>query len=106
MSLESHLESAAPYGVLVAAPARDEALFHHIQSDNFVDIGVAMVRHAAKTFAASPLPIGADLYWWNGELHRIATPGPEAFRYIRVPEFTEMLVRMEGDLAGQHGGIP
>lgn len=54
LSLESHLESAAPYGVLVAVPARDEALFHHIQSDKFVDIGVAMVRHAVRDLCCLP----------------------------------------------------
>lgn len=86
----------AEYGALVAVPARDEILIHRIRDAAFTDVTLAMLSHAVASFAESPLPVGCDLFWWNrDELARICTPGESTYRYIRVPEFSAMLWRLE-----------
>lgn len=96
LAMERHLDARVEYGALVSVPARDEILFHQIRDDRFTDAALAMMSHAATSYWESPLPIGCDLFWWNsGRLARICTPAEDRYRYIRVPEFSAMLWRLE-----------
>lgn len=96
LGLERHLEGRAEYGALVAVPARDEILVHQIRDEAFTDAALAMLSHTTSSYVESPLPVGCDLYWWaEGELARICTPAEDRYRYIRVPEFSAMLWRLE-----------
>lgn len=84
------------FGALVAVPARDEILVHQIRDEEFTEATLAMLSHTISSYAESPLPVGCDLYWWSeGKLARICTPGEDTYRYIRVPEFSAMLWRLE-----------
>lgn len=96
LALDRYLDSDTRYGALVTLPARDEVLVHQIRDDSFTDAALAMLSHTAASYVESPLPIGCDLFWWNrGELARICTPAEDRYRYIRVPEFSAMLWRLE-----------
>ncbi len=96
LGLEEFLGGRKEFGALVAVPARDEVLVHQIRDERFTDATMAMLSHVATSYAESPLPVGCDLYWWNeGRLERICTPAEDRYRYIRVPEFSAMLWRLE-----------
>lgn len=96
LGLDRYLSGRPSFGALVAVPARDEVLVHQIRDESFTDAALAMLSHTATSFVESPLPVGCDLYWWNeGELARICTPAEDRYRYIRVPEFSAMLWRLE-----------
>ncbi|CAN5823864.1 hypothetical protein BH23ACT5_BH23ACT5_01060 [soil metagenome] len=95
LGLDRHI-GRHDYGALVSIPARDEVLVHVIVDEAFVEAALAMLTAAASTFAAAPLPVGCDLYWWDdGSLWRICTPGPDGYRYLRVPGFSSALWRLE-----------
>src|SRR5690606_37187569 len=94
--LGRYLASYPNFGALVAVPTRDEVLVHQIRDEEFTDAALAMLSHAANSYVESPLPVGCDLFWWNeGNLSRICTPAEDHYRYIRVPEFSSMLWRLE-----------
>lgn len=96
LNLDRVLEGSRRFGALVTVPARDEVLVHQIRDDSFTDAALAMLSHTASSYVESPLPVGCDLYWWaDGRLARICTPGEDRYRYIRVPEFSAMLWRLE-----------
>lgn len=97
LDLDRYLDHRFDYGALVAIPARDEILVHQIRDEEFTDAALAMLSHAVDSYAESPLPIGCDLFWWSasGTLVRICTPAEDHYRYIRVPEFSAMLWRLE-----------
>lgn len=96
LALDRYLSRDPAYGALVAIPARDEVLVHQIRDESFTDAALAMLSHTANSFVESPLPVGCDLYWWHeGGLDRICTPAEDRYRYIRVPEFSAMLWRLE-----------
>lgn len=96
LALDRHLDRSPQYGALVAVPARDELLLHQIRDETFADAALAMLSHAASSYVESPLPIGCDLFWWcAGRLARICTPGQDRYLYVRVPEFSAMLWRLE-----------
>lgn len=98
LRLDPYLMGRRKYGALVTVPARDEILVHQIRDESFSDAALALLRHTAVSYAEAPLPVGCDLYWWNdGRLARICTPAEERYRYIRVPEFSAMLWRLEED---------
>lgn len=102
VAIDDILGGEPEYGALVALPARDEMLVHRIRDEGFTDATLAMLSHAVTSFVESPLPIGCDLFWWSkGRLARICTPGEDRYRYIRVPEFSAMLWRLEA--ATDHG---
>lgn len=87
---------AAPFGALVSVPARDEILVHQIRDEGFTDAALTMLSHTVASYSESPLPVGCDLFWWSGvTLARICTPGDDRYRYVRVPEFSAMLWRLE-----------
>lgn len=95
-----HLGSELAYGALVSVPSRDEVLAHRIGDGEFPESAVAMLTAAASMYARAPLPVCCDLFWWwEGGLERICTPGSDGYRYIRVPEFSRMLWRLEEALA-------
>lgn len=101
LGLERHLSDRVEYGALVAVPARDEILVHQIRDRSFADAALAMLSHAMSSYVESPLPVGCDLYWWwEGGLARICTPAEDRYRYVRVPEFSAMLWRLEEATAG------
>ena len=108
LAIDRNLKRPAPYGALVAVPARDEVLFHQIENESFADAALAMLSYAGSSYAESPLPIGCDLYWWSAHgLKRICRPGRERYEYVRVPEFSAMLWRLEETLmrnASSRGG--
>lgn len=96
LDLDRHVGATTSYGALVAVPARDEILIHEISDSSFADAALAMLSFSHISFAESPLPVGLDLFWWSGSgLHRICRPGDERYEYIRVPEFSSMLWRLE-----------
>lgn len=96
LELDRYLDRRFDYGALVAVPARDEILVHQIRDEGFTDAALAMLSHTVDSYVESPLPIGCDLYWWSGsELARICTSAEDRYRYIRVPEFSAMLWRLE-----------
>lgn len=96
LDLNRHLSSRFDYGALVAVPARDEVLVHQIRDEAFTDAALAMLSHAFDSYRDAPLPVGCDLFWWSGsDLHRICTPAEDRYRYVRVPEFSAMLWRLE-----------
>lgn len=96
LALDRYLSGRHAYGALVTVPARDEVLVHQIRDETFTDAALAMLSHTASSYVESPLPVGCDLFWWNrGELARICTPAEDRYRYIRVPEFSAMLWRLE-----------
>lgn len=96
VAIEGVLGGEPEYGALVAVPARDEILVHRIRDEGFTDATLAMLSHAVTSYVESPLPVGCDLFWWaDGRLARICTPGEDRYRYIRVPEFSAMLWRLE-----------
>jgi hypothetical protein len=96
LAIDGVLGGETEYGALVAVPARDEVLVHRIRDEGFTDATLAMLSHAVSSFVESPLPVGCDLFWWSeGRLARICTPGEDRYRYIRVPEFSAMLWRLE-----------
>lgn len=101
LDLNRHLTGAAAFGALVAVPARDEVLVHQIRDEAFTDAAMAMLSHTVDSYAQAPLPVGCDLFWWSGtQLSRICTPGEDRYRYVRVPEFSAMLWRLEESCAG------
>ncbi|HEX2153317.1 MAG TPA: hypothetical protein VHL52_05005 [Acidimicrobiia bacterium] len=96
LDLGRFLKGAPRFGALVTVPARDEILIHQIRDDAFTDAALAMLSHTAASYVESPLPVGCDLFWWDdGRLSRICTPAEDRYRYIRVPEFSAMLWRLE-----------
>lgn len=96
LALDRYLDLGHAFGALVAVPARDEILVHQISDESFTDTALAMLSHTAHSYLESPLPVGCDLYWWDqGRLARICTPAEDRYRYIRVPEFSAMLWRLE-----------
>lgn len=96
LAIDGVLGGEPEYGALVAVPARDEVLVHRIRDEGFTDATLAMLSHAVTSYVESPLPIGCDLFWWSGgRLNRICTPAEDRYRYIRVPEFSAMLWRLE-----------
>jgi hypothetical protein len=96
LDLDRYLDRRVDFGALVAVPARDEVLIHQIRDGGFTDAALAMLSHTVDSYAEAPLPVGCDLYWWSGsELARICTPAEDRYRYIRVPEFSAMLWRLE-----------
>lgn len=99
LAIDRILKKPTEYGALVAVPARDEVLFHQIENESFADAALAMLSFAGSSYAESPLPIGCDLYWWSPPgLKRICRPGRERYEYVRVPEFSAMLWRLEETL--------
>jgi hypothetical protein len=106
LGLDRHLGSLA-YGALVAVPSRSEVLVHAIVDQGFVEAALAMLTTAASTFAAAPLPIGCDLFWWGDDaLWRICTPGSGGYQYVRVPGFSAALWRLEEAADGRCKRIP
>ncbi|MFP3915379.1 MAG: hypothetical protein ACLFWM_10930 [Actinomycetota bacterium] len=96
LALDRYLDVHHPFGALVAVPARDEVLVHQIRDESFTDAALAVLSHAADSYLESPLPVGCDLFWWHDDrLARICTPAEDRYRYIRVPEFSAMLWRLE-----------
>lgn len=96
LALGRYLRGPHSFGALVTVPARDEVLVHQIADESFTDAALAMLSHTAASYVESPLPVGCDLYWWNeGRLARICTPAEDRYRYIRVPDFSAMLWRLE-----------
>lgn len=96
LDLDRHLDRRIDYGALVAVPARDEVLVHQIRDDAFTDAALAMLSHTVDAYVEAPLPVGCDLFWWSGEsLARVCSPAEDHFEYIRVPEFSAMLWRLE-----------
>lgn len=94
--VDEYLIGDRSFGALVTVPARDEILIHQIRDETFTDAALAMLSHTVASYGESPLPVGCDMFWWNaGELARICTPGDDRFRYVRVPEFSAMLWRLE-----------
>lgn len=101
LAIDEVLGGEPEYGALVAVPARDEVLVHRIRDEGFTDATMAMLSHAVTSYVESPLPIGCDLFWWSeGRLNRICTPAEDRYRYIRVPEFSAMLWRLEEATSG------
>ncbi|MGH8912531.1 MAG: hypothetical protein ACRDVD_08465 [Acidimicrobiia bacterium] len=100
LDLSCYLDPRIDYGALVAVPARDEVLVHQIRDESFTDAALAMLSHAVDAYIEAPLPVGCDLYWWSGwDLARICAPAEDRYRYIRVPEFSAMLWRLEEETA-------
>lgn len=96
LDLDRYLDRRLDFGALVAVPARDEVLIHQIRDEGFTDAALAMLSHTVDAYVEAPLPVGCDLYWWSGsELARICTPAEDRYQYIRVPEFSAMLWRLE-----------
>lgn len=96
LDLDRYLDLRLDFGALVAVPARDEILVHQIRDAGFTEAALAMLSHAVDSYVESPLPVGCDLYWWSGsDLARICTPAEDRYQYIRVPEFSAMLWRLE-----------
>jgi hypothetical protein len=96
LALDRYLKPHPSFGALVTVPARDEVLVHQIRDESFTDAALAMLSHTANSYVESPLPVGCDLFWWyQGSLARICTPAEDRYRYIRVPEFSAMLWRLE-----------
>ncbi len=99
--LDRFVDSRLDFGVVAVVPARDEVLFHQVRDETFAEAAVAMLEHAGRSYMEAPYPVGCDLHWWGeGRLHRIGTPGPDGYRYLRVPEFSDTLRRLEADLEG------
>ncbi|HZD06478.1 MAG TPA: hypothetical protein VE173_16315 [Longimicrobiales bacterium] len=96
LAVERYIDPRLPYGALVAVPARDEILIHQIRDESFTEAALSMLSQAAASYVESPLPVGCDLFWWSeGRLHRICRPGDQHYEYIKVPEFSAMLWRLE-----------
>jgi hypothetical protein len=96
LDLDRYLDLRLDFGALVAVPARDEILVHQIRDAGFTEAALTMLSHAVDSYVEAPLPVGCDLYWWSGsQLARICTPAEDRYQYIRVPEFSAMLWRLE-----------
>jgi hypothetical protein len=93
------LEDGDDFGALLTVPSRHEVLVHTIRDETFMDAAVAMLSATAATFSSDPLPVSCDLFWWHDHrLHRICTPGPDGYRYLRVAPFSQMLWGLESSI--------